>query len=77
MASDGPVANIKMARHRYDDVIREFVKRVVDAKRDYFARACAAAVGDALSKTAAKGSRYLRGLGRPPLRTDVHLGNVG
>jgi hypothetical protein len=30
MASDGPVVNIKMTRHGYDDVIREFAKRVVD-----------------------------------------------
>src|SRR6266849_7296527 len=32
MASDGPVANIKMTRHGYDDVIREFAKRVVDTR---------------------------------------------
>jgi hypothetical protein len=34
MASDGPVANIKMTRHGYDDVIREFVTRVVDTQME-------------------------------------------
>ncbi len=32
MASDGPVANIMMTRHGYDDVIRKFAKRVVDTR---------------------------------------------
>ena len=37
-------------------VIREFVKQVVNTQMDFdFARACAAAVDDALAKTAAKG----------------------
>jgi hypothetical protein len=32
MASDGPVVNIKTTWHGYDDVIREFAKRVVDTR---------------------------------------------
>ena len=55
MATDGAVAKIKMTQYGHDDVIREFVKKVVDTQMDYsFARACAAAVDDALAKTAAK-----------------------
>jgi hypothetical protein len=56
MANDGAVAKIKMTPYGHDDVIREFVKKVVDTQMDFsFARACAAAVDDALAKTAAKG----------------------
>src|SRR5260370_13948042 len=56
-ATDDAVANIKMTRHGHDDVIREFVKRVVDTQMDYsFARACAATVDDPLAMAAAKGS---------------------
>jgi hypothetical protein len=55
MATDGAVAKIKITQYGHDDVIREFVKKVVDTQMDYsFARACAAAVDDALAKTAAK-----------------------
>jgi hypothetical protein len=55
MATDGAVTKIKMTQYGHDDVIREFVKKVVDTQMDYsFARACAAAVDDALAKTAAK-----------------------
>ena len=56
MAADGAVAKIKMTPYGHDDVVREFVKKVVDTQMDFsFARACAAAVDDALAKTAAKG----------------------
>jgi hypothetical protein len=42
---------IKMTRYGHDGVIREFVKKVVDTQMDFsFARACAAAVGDALAR---------------------------
>jgi hypothetical protein len=55
MAADGAVAKIKVTPYGHDDVIREFVKKVVDTQMDFsFARACAAAVDDALAKTAAK-----------------------
>src|SRR5258708_19592371 len=55
MATDGAVAKIKITQYGHDDVIREFVKKIVDTQMDYsFARACAAAVDDALAKTAAK-----------------------
>jgi hypothetical protein len=55
MATDGAVAKIKITQYGHDDVIREFVKKVVDTQMDYsFARACAAAVDDALAKSAAK-----------------------
>lgn len=54
-AADGAVAKIKMTPYGHDDVVREFVKKVVDTQMDFsFARACAAAVDDALAKTAAK-----------------------
>ncbi len=56
MAADGAVAKIKMTPYGHDDVIREFVKKVVDTQMDFsFSRACAAAVDGALAKTAAKG----------------------
>jgi hypothetical protein len=56
MAADGAVEKIKMTLYGHDDVIREFVKKVVDTQMDFsFARACAAAVDDALAKTAVKG----------------------
>ena len=55
MATDGAVAKIKITQYGHDDVVREFVKKVVNTQMDYsFARACAAAVDDALAKTAAK-----------------------
>ena len=55
MANDGAVAKIKMTPYGHDDVIREFVKKVVDTQMDFsFARACAAGVDDALAKNAAK-----------------------
>jgi alpha/beta superfamily hydrolase len=55
MATDGAVAKIKMTQCGHDDVIREFVKKVADTEMDYsFARACAAAVDDALAETATK-----------------------
>ena len=48
MATDGAVAKIKITQYGHDDVIREFVKKVVDTQMDYsFARACAVAVDDA------------------------------
>jgi hypothetical protein len=56
MATDGAVAKIKLMPYGHDDVVREFVKKVVDTDMDYsFARACAAAVDTTLAKTAAKG----------------------
>ena len=56
MATDGAVAKLKLTPYGHDDIIREFVKKVVDTEMDYsFARACAAAVDDALAKTAARG----------------------
>jgi hypothetical protein len=56
LSTDGAVAKIKVTQYGHDDVIREFVKKVVDTQMDYpFARACATAVDDALAKSAAKG----------------------
>jgi hypothetical protein len=56
MATDGAVTKIKMTQYSHDDVIREFVKQVVNTQMDFdFARACAAAVDDAPAKTVAKG----------------------
>jgi alpha/beta superfamily hydrolase len=56
LATDGAVAKLKLTQYGHDDVVREFVKRVVDTDMDYgFARACASGVDDALAKTAAKG----------------------
>ena len=56
MAADGAVAKLKLTPYGHDDVIREFVKKVVDTDMDYsFARACATGVDDALAKSAAKG----------------------
>ncbi len=56
MATDGAVAKLKLTQYGHDDVVREFVKKVVDTDMDYsFARACASGVDDALAKSAAKG----------------------
>jgi hypothetical protein len=56
MANDGAVTKIKMTPYGHDDVIREFVKKVADTQMDFsFARACGAAVDDALARTAGKG----------------------
>jgi hypothetical protein len=56
LATDGAVAKLKLTQYGHDDVVREFVKRVVDTDMDYgFARACASGVDDALAKSAAKG----------------------
>jgi hypothetical protein len=56
MATDGAVAKLKLTRYGHDDVVREYVKKVVDTEMDYsFARACASGVDDALAKTASKG----------------------
>jgi alpha/beta superfamily hydrolase len=57
MATDGAVAKLKLTQYGHnDDVVREFVKKVVDTEMDYsFARACASGIDDALTKTAAKG----------------------
>ena len=56
MATDGAVAKLKLTQYGHDDVVREFVKKVVDTDMDYsFARACASGVDDAITKTAAKG----------------------
>jgi alpha/beta superfamily hydrolase len=56
MATDGAVAKLKLTQYGHDDVVREFVKKVVDTDMDYsFARACATGVDDALAKSAAKG----------------------
>jgi alpha/beta superfamily hydrolase len=55
MATASAVAKIKITQYGHDDIIREFVKKVADTQMDYsFARACAAAVDDALAKTAVK-----------------------
>jgi hypothetical protein len=48
------LAKLKLTQYGHDDVVREFVKKVVDTDMD-FARACALGVDDALTKTAAKG----------------------
>jgi hypothetical protein len=50
------VAKIKATPpYNHDDIVREFVKKVVDTPMDYsLARACAAAVDEALAKSAAK-----------------------
>jgi hypothetical protein len=56
MVTDGAVAKFKLTQYGHDDVVREFVKKVVDTEMDYgFARACASGVDDALAKTATKG----------------------
>jgi alpha/beta superfamily hydrolase len=56
LATDSAVAKLKLTQYGHDDVVREFVKKVVDTDMDYsFARACASGVDDALMKTAAKG----------------------
>jgi Flp pilus assembly protein protease CpaA len=56
MATDGALAKLKLTQYGHDDVVREFVKKVVDTDMDYsFARACASGVDDAVTKTAAKG----------------------
>jgi alpha/beta superfamily hydrolase len=56
MATDGAVAKLKLTPYSHDDVVREFVKKVVDTEMDYsFATACAAAVDDAIAKAAARG----------------------
>jgi Flp pilus assembly protein protease CpaA len=56
MGTDGAVAKLKLTQYGHDDVVREFVKKVVDTEMDYsFARACASGVDGALAKTAAKG----------------------
>jgi hypothetical protein len=56
MATDGAVTKLKLTPYGHDDVIREFVKKVMDTEMDYsFARACAAAVDQALAKSAANG----------------------
>jgi spore coat polysaccharide biosynthesis protein SpsF (cytidylyltransferase family) len=56
MVTDGAVTKMKAATpYSHDDVVREFVKKVVDTPMDYsFARACAAAVDVAIAKSAAK-----------------------
>lgn len=56
VADGDAVAKIKMTPYGHDDIIREFVKKVVDTEMDFsFARACATGVDDALAKTGAKG----------------------
>jgi len=56
IGTDGAVAKLKLTQYGHDDVVRDFVKKVVDTEMDYsFARACASGVDDALAKTAAKG----------------------
>jgi len=56
IGTDGAVAKLKLTKYGHDDVVREFVKKVVDTEMDYsLARACASGVDDALAKTAAKG----------------------
>jgi Flp pilus assembly protein protease CpaA len=56
IGTDGAVAKLKLTQYGHDDVVREFVKKVVDTEMDYsLARACASGVDDALAKTAAKG----------------------
>jgi hypothetical protein len=56
MATDGAIAKLKAApAYGHDDVVREFIKKVADTQMDYaFARVCAAAVDDALAKSATK-----------------------
>jgi len=56
IATDGAVAKFKATTtYNHDDVVREFVKKVLDTEMDYsFARACAAAVDESLAKNAAK-----------------------
>jgi hypothetical protein len=55
MAADGAAAKVRMMPYGHDDIIREFVKKVVGTQMDFsFARACAAAVDDALVEAAAK-----------------------
>jgi hypothetical protein len=56
IATEGAVAKIKATpAYNRDDVVREFVKKVLDTEMDYsFARACAAAVDESLAKSAAK-----------------------
>jgi len=56
MTTDGAVSKIKATpTYNHDDIVREFVKKVVDTPMDYsLARACAAAVDEVLSKNAAK-----------------------
>ena len=55
LATDGAVAKLKTTPYNHDDVVREFVKKVVDTDMDYsLARACSAAVDASLAKTAAK-----------------------
>jgi len=54
MATDGAVTKLKMTPYNHDDVVREFVKKVVDTDMDYgLARSCATAVDESLAKTAA------------------------
>jgi alpha/beta superfamily hydrolase len=56
IGTDGAVAKLKLTQYGHDDVVRDFVKKVVDTEMDYsFARACASSVDDALAKAAAKG----------------------
>jgi hypothetical protein len=56
LSTDGAVAKLKLTQYGHDDVVREFVKKVVNTEMDYsFARACASGVDDALARTAAKG----------------------
>jgi alpha/beta superfamily hydrolase len=56
MASDGAMAKLKLTpQYGRDDVVREYVKKVAETQMDYsFARACAAALDEAVAKTAAK-----------------------
>ena len=56
IATEGAVAKIKATpKYNHDDIVREFVKKVLDTEMDYsFARACAAAVDESLTKSAAK-----------------------
>jgi hypothetical protein len=56
IATDGAVAKLKATpQYNHDDVVREFVKKVLDTEMDYsFARACAAAVDESLARSAAK-----------------------
>jgi hypothetical protein len=56
MATDGAVTKIKATpSYNHDDIVREFVKTVVDTPVDYsLARACAAAIDEVLAKSAAK-----------------------
>ncbi len=56
MVADGAVAKLKAApQYNHEDVVREFIKKVADTPMDYgFARACAAAVDEAVTKSAGK-----------------------